>query len=214
MCKRLDEAYGRIMDALISLGLEENTIVVFTTDHGCHFKTRNSEYKRSCHESSTRIPLALTGGEIRDLVSLVDIPPTLLDAAGIAVPEAMQGRSIMPLVRREQTDWPEDAFIQISEAVAGRAIRHGRWKYSVRHVNAEDLRNPTPTLYQEDFLYDLYADPYELDNRIGLSSLAEVTAITPTCTPSTSGGCRCRADSVGMSLFQFCCFIRFFGITL
>ncbi|MEG0902400.1 MAG: sulfatase-like hydrolase/transferase, partial [Clostridia bacterium] len=52
MCKKLDEAYGRIQDALKSLGLAEDTIVLFATDHGCHFKTRNGEYKRSGHESS------------------------------------------------------------------------------------------------------------------------------------------------------------------
>jgi arylsulfatase A-like enzyme len=182
MCKRLDEAYGRVLDALISLGLEENTIVVFTTDHACHFKTRNSEYKRSCHESSTRIPLAFTGGEftgggeIRDLVSLIDVPPTLLDAAGIDVPAAMEGHSIMPLVRRENVERPEEVFIQISEDIDGRAIRHGRWKYSVRHVNDEDRGNPSLTRYKEDFLYDLYADPYELDNRIGFDTLAGVTS--------------------------------------
>jgi arylsulfatase A-like enzyme len=182
MVKRLDEAYGRIMDALISLGLDENTIVVFTTDHSCHFKTRNDEYKRSCHESSTRIPLAFTGGEftgggeIRDLVSLVDVPPTLLDASGIDVPPEMEGHSIMPLVRREKSERPDDVFIQISEDIAGRAIRYGRWKYSVRNADDADLRNPSPTRYKEDFLYDLYADPYELDNRIGMDSLVEVTA--------------------------------------
>ena len=169
-------------DALISLGLEENTIVAFTTDHSCHFKTRNDEYKRSCHESSTRIPLAFTGGEftgggeIRDLVSLVDLPPTLLDAAGIDVPAEMEGYSIMPLIRREPSERPDDVFIQISEDIAGRSIRYGRWKYAVRHVNEADRRNPSPTRYQEDFLYDLYADPYELDNRLGLSSLSDVTA--------------------------------------
>ena len=181
MCKRLDEAYGRVLDTLISLGLEDDTIVVFTSDHGCHFKTRNDEYKRSCHESSTRIPLAFTGGEftgggeIRKLVSLVDVPPTLLDAAGLPVPIVMEGHSIMPLVRREEVTWPEEAFIQISEAVAGRAIRCGRWKYAVRHADAGELRNPSPTRYTEDFLYDLYADPYELDNRIGVETLADVT---------------------------------------
>ncbi|HTL28343.1 MAG TPA: sulfatase-like hydrolase/transferase, partial [Tepidisphaeraceae bacterium] len=46
--KRLDEALGRLLDALTSLGLRENTIVLFTSDHGCHFRTRNAEYKRSC----------------------------------------------------------------------------------------------------------------------------------------------------------------------
>jgi hypothetical protein len=97
MVRRLDEAFGRLMDALISLGLLDNTIVLFTSDHGCHFKTRNAEYKRSCHESSVRVPTMITGpgfiggGEVRALFSTIDIAPTLLDAAGLAVPAVMQG---------------------------------------------------------------------------------------------------------------------------
>ena len=47
MVKRLDEAFGRLLDALQSLDLLDDTIVLFTSDHGCHFKTRNDEYKRS-----------------------------------------------------------------------------------------------------------------------------------------------------------------------
>ncbi|MGI8687934.1 MAG: sulfatase-like hydrolase/transferase, partial [Thermomicrobiales bacterium] len=58
MVKRLDEALGRMLDALESLGLDDRTVVLFTSDHGCHFKTRNAEYKRSCHDSSIRIPAA------------------------------------------------------------------------------------------------------------------------------------------------------------
>jgi arylsulfatase A-like enzyme len=182
MVKRLDEAYGRVLDALMSLGLDDDTIIVFTSDHACHFKTRNHEYKRSCHESSSRIPMAFSGGEfkgggeIRDLVSLIDVPPTLLDAAGVDIPEVMEGHSIMPLVRRQQADRPKSIFIQISEDIAGRAIRLGRWKYSVRHIDEADRKNPSPTRYKEDFLYDLHADPYELDNRIGFTSLAEITS--------------------------------------
>ncbi|WJH34456.1 sulfatase-like hydrolase/transferase [Paenibacillus sp. CC-CFT747] len=80
MVKRLDEALGRLMDALKSLDLTRKTIVLFTSDHGCHFKTRNGEYKRSAHESSIRIPAAIygpgfmQGGQVRQLVSLLDIP--------------------------------------------------------------------------------------------------------------------------------------------
>ena len=104
MVKRLDEAYGRLHDALKSLALADDTIVLFTSDHGCHFKTRNSEYKRSCHESSIRVPTVLTGpgfrgGQLQELVSLIDLPPTLLDAAGLEIPDQMQGRSLMPLLR-------------------------------------------------------------------------------------------------------------------
>ena len=140
MVKRLDEALGRLLDALKSLGILENTILLFTSDHGCHFKTRNGEYKRSCHESSIRVPTALHGpgfhggGRLPQLVSLIDLPPTLLDAAGLSVPEAMQGRSILPLLRGEAEaaeSWPEEMFVQISEAQVGRAVRTHRWKYGV-----------------------------------------------------------------------------------
>src|SRR5205085_11714901 len=61
MVKRLDEGLGRLLDALKSLELQDDTVLLFTSDHGCHFKTRNSEYKRSCHDSSIRVPTALQG---------------------------------------------------------------------------------------------------------------------------------------------------------
>lgn len=183
MVKRLDEALGRVQDALISMGLADDTIVLFTSDHGCHFKTRNGEYKRSCHESSTRIPMAFTGGEftgggeLPGLVSLIDLPPTLLDAAGLPVPAEMQGHNLMPLVRRQTRQGRDEVFIQISETMCGRAIRYGRWKYAVREAEEADRNKPAAARYREEFLYDLQADPYELDNRIGLASLAEVQAL-------------------------------------
>ncbi len=183
MVKRLDEALGRLLDALKSQGLDENTIVLFTADHGCHFKTRNAEYKRSCHEASIRVPTALRGpgfdggGQVRELVSLVDLPPTLLDAAGLPVPEAMQGRSILPLLRGERAGWPEEVFIQISESQVGRAVRTGRWKYSVVAPDKHGGRDAGSDRYVEDCLYDLLADPDELTNLIGLPSHREVAAV-------------------------------------
>ncbi len=183
MVKRLDEALGRIMDALKSLGLTENTIVVFTSDHGNHFKSRNAEYKRSCHESSIRIPLALTGpgfnggGRIEKLVSLLDLPPTLLDACAIPVPEAMQGRSILPLVCHDAIDWPEEVFLQISESQVGRCVRTTRWKYSVCTPEVNGWAAPCSDHYVEEFLYDLYADPYELENLIDHEGYVEVKQV-------------------------------------
>ncbi|NQT51556.1 sulfatase-like hydrolase/transferase, partial [bacterium] len=180
MCKRLDEALGRLLDALKSLGILDNTIICFTSDHGCHFKTRNGEYKRSCHESSLRIPTAFqgpgfdAGGQLQELVSLVDVPPTLLDACGIAVPGHMQGRSILPLTRGEHDGWPEEAFVQISEAQVGRCIRTHRWKYSVVAPDGKGGSDPGSDHYVEEFLYDLQYDPHELDNRIGLESHQKV----------------------------------------
>jgi arylsulfatase A-like enzyme len=182
LVKRLDEALGRLLDALKSLGLEDDTVVLFTSDHGCHFKTRNSEYKRSCHESSIRVPTALWGpgfdggGQIRQLVSLVDLPPTLLDAAGLPVPEEMMGRSILPLLRGGTDGWPEEIFLQISESQVGRAVRTQRWKYSVYAPEGDGGRDPSADPYVEEYLYDLQADPHELTNLVGLRSHQEVSA--------------------------------------
>ncbi len=183
MVKRLDEAFGRVMDALKSLGLEENTIVLFTSDHGCHFKTRNEEYKRSCHETSIRVPTLLAGGPFRSgrcveqLVSLVDLPPTLLDACGIEIPDSMQGRSILPLLRGDTEGWPEEVFVQISEAQIGRAVRTRRWKYSVRAQPEDCGEDGSASVYHEEFLYDLKHDPYELRNLIDRRSHSEVRRI-------------------------------------
>lgn len=172
MVKRLDEALGRVLDALKSLDLVDDTILLFTSDHGCHFKTRNSEYKRSCHESSVHVPTAIVGpgftggGRLDEMISLIDLPPTLLDAAGIDVPDEMQGRSILPLINGQTDDWPEEAFIQVSEAQVGRAVRTGRWKYGVDAPQKHGGKDAGSDSYVEQYLYDLQADPYELTNLI------------------------------------------------
>ena len=183
MVKRLDEALGRLLDALKSLHLLDNTIILFTSDHGCHFKTRNSEYKRSCHESSIRVPTAfhgpgfIGGGQLQQLVSLVDLPPTLLDAAGLTVPDEMQGRSILPLLSGETETWPEEVFVQISEAQVGRAVRTQRWKYGVDAPNKGGGKDAGSDTYIEQYLYDLDADPYELRNLVGLRSHQNVAEV-------------------------------------
>lgn len=184
MVKRLDEALGRIQDALKSLGMDENTIIVYSTDHGCHFKTRNQEYKRSCHESSIRIPLAFHGGpftgggKLREKVSLVDIAPTLLDACGLSIPKDMQGRSIMPYVLYEKQELSgKDIFIQISESQVGRAIRTDRWKYSVQALDKNPIQDSGSGEYTEIFLYDLEHDPYELRNLIHSQAHAPVCKV-------------------------------------
>ncbi len=172
MVKRLDEALGRVRDALCSLGREDDTILFVTSDHGCHFKTRNGEYKRSAHEASIHVPAAAYGpgftggGQVRALVSLVDVAPTLLGAAGLPIPGSMQGRSFLPLLRDPSAPWPDEAFVQISETMVGRAIRTARWKYAVRAPQGDPIRNAGSDLYVEDLLYDLQADPYELTNLV------------------------------------------------
>jgi arylsulfatase A-like enzyme len=181
--KRIDEALGRLLDTLKSLGLRDKTILLFTSDHGCHFKTRNEEYKRSCHESSIRVPTALQGpgfdggGQIQELVSTVDLPPTLLDVAGLPIPSDMMGRSVLPLLKGGTGGWPKEVFIQISESQVGRAVRTQRWKYSVVAPDKDGWQHAASDHYVEEVLYDLQADPYELTNLIGLESHREVATV-------------------------------------
>lgn len=173
MIKRLDECLGRLLDALKSLGLDEKTLLLYTSDHGCHFKTRNGEYKRSAHDASIRVPGVLAGGPFRsrgrlpELVSLVDLPPTLLDACGLPVPAEMQGRSVLPLVRREAPNWPQEVYVEVSESQVGRAIRSNRWKYAVKAPGQDGWAAGESKSYVEDLLYDLDADPWEQVNLIG-----------------------------------------------
>lgn len=210
MVKRLDEALGRLMDALKSLGQEDNTIVLFTSDHACHFKTRNGEYKRSCHESAIRVPTMITGpgfeggGQRQELFSIVDVAPTLLDAAGLNVPGEMAGHSILPRLRGEG-GWRDTVFVQVSETETGRAIRSRRWKYGVAApANSE---SGAAKEYDEAYLYDLEHDPWEQENLAGMAShrdvavqlgshlldwIARVEGLHPTITecPSRDGGQR------------------------
>ncbi|MDT8389780.1 MAG: sulfatase-like hydrolase/transferase [Lentisphaeria bacterium] len=169
MIKRLDEGLGRIQDALRSLGLLDDTIVVYTCDHGCHFKTRNGEYKRSPHDSSIRIPLAFSGpgfdegGRLKNMISLVDVPPTLLAACGIDIPDSMRGRSILPLIQGNgaaKEQWPESVLVEYRDgATMGRAARTKRWTYAVENRGQGDTLD-----FTEAFLYDNMADPWQLNN--------------------------------------------------
>jgi arylsulfatase A-like enzyme len=178
MVERLDEAFGRLVEALHSLDLLDDTIILFTSDHGCHFKTRNNEYKRSCHEASIRVPSLFHGpgfegvGTFDGLVSLVDLAPTLLDAAGLEVPETMQGRSLTRVLSGKEAP-RDDIFIQISEHHVGRAVRTRRWKYEIEAPGKDGWNDSGSDLYAEARLYDLEEDPNELRNLIASPGHAE-----------------------------------------
>ncbi|MBI4558015.1 MAG: sulfatase-like hydrolase/transferase [Candidatus Hydrogenedentes bacterium] len=180
-CAGLDENVGRLRSELAALGIAENTLIIYTSDHGCHFRTRNREYKRSCHESSIRVPMILLGPGffgghvITELASLIDLPPTVLNAAGVAPPSAMRGRPLQPLVRGEVRDWPQEVFVQISESQTGRALRTKRWKYSVSVPGQpEGTSQPTAEVYHAEYLYDLENDPHELVNSVREPDLKEL----------------------------------------
>ena len=176
---RLDENVGRLVAKLKEKCLYEHTILIYTSDHGSHFKTRNLEYKRSCHDSATHTPLIIRGGPFQGgkkeerLVSLIDLPPTMLDLAGIPIPKSYMGHS---LVRELAGEEPERdcVFIQISESQCGRAIRTKQYKYSVRALAPTGYTIHRSPVYFEDYLYDLTKDPIEKNNLIKDRSYAFV----------------------------------------
>ncbi len=164
---RLDYNFGLLVDKLKEKGIYENTVIVFTSDHGCHFKTRNSEYKRSCHDSSTHIPLVIRGGEYRGglidrrLVSLIDLPVTLLSAAGITPPGNYKGIDLSGERRRQEV------YIQISESGCARAVRTKQYLYSVGVPGpVAGMSAKSSPVYTEEYLYDIENDPMQLHNLI------------------------------------------------
>lgn len=173
---RLDYNVGRLVEKLKELGIYDDTIIIYTSDHGCHFKTRNLEYKRSCHESSTHTPLIIKGGGFeggkRDdrLVSLIDMTPTMLSMAGINIPDYYKGVDLTDnsLERRKCV------FMQISESQCGRAVRTDRFKYSVRDIKPSGYLHMNSRVYFEDYLYDLKKDPNEKVNLIKNPKYAHV----------------------------------------
>jgi arylsulfatase A-like enzyme len=169
----IDESVGAILGTLRELGMEENTIVVFLSDHGCHFRTRNTEYKRSPHESSIHIPLVIQGPGFNRLLSVpeltcqIDITPTLLQAAGLPIPATMQGRSFLPLLDRNVQGWPDEVYVQISESQTGRALRTPQWTYAVVDPRSGQKSTAASDHYEEYQIYNLFDDPHQLLNLAG-----------------------------------------------
>ena len=169
----IDTSVGRIRKILEEEHLAENTIFVFLSDHGCHFATRNGEYKRSTHNSSLRVPLIIDGPgfrgtqQIPELVGLIDVAPTLLEAAGIVVPPTWKGQSVLPLLNDPEArqNWPNQQLIQISESMTGRAIRTPDWTYCVADISG--AKEQAATTYTEYQIYNQRADPNELVNLAG-----------------------------------------------
>ena len=179
---KMDETVGTLRKTLVETGLDKNTIFVFVSDHGCHFKTRNTEYKRSPHDSSIHIPLVIEGPgfnrsiDIPELVSQVDLAPSLLAAAGVAVPESMQGHSFLPLLDRRTDGWRNETYFEMSEFMTARGLRTPQYTYAAAAPKRAGWQPaPASEHYVEYMLYDLYADPHQHVNLAGNQYCAEVS---------------------------------------
>ena len=170
----VDIQIGRILDEIRKRGVEDNTLIVFTSDNGLITGEHSITGIWLMYEPSIRLPLiiydprrpeASRGKVVSELALNVDYGPTLLDLAGVDIPAAMQGRSLVPLLTGNSQDWPRDFFYEHYFRPSGlktnenniprsEGLRSKRWKY----VHYFDER---PTYEQ---LFDLAKDPHEVNN--------------------------------------------------
>jgi arylsulfatase A-like enzyme len=186
-CKSLDDNLGRVVKKLKQKGLYENTIIVYSSDHGSHFQTRNKDihlnggddYKRSCHSSSLHVPLIIAGPGFRgsrriaELVSTISLPKTFLAMAGIHVKDAMAGENLQEVLEGD-AQGRRAVFAQISESRVGRCVRTQDYLFSVYAPDKNGFKYADSDVYAPDFLYDLKKDPYELHNVADDEAYAEI----------------------------------------
>ena len=189
-CASLDENLGRLVAKLKEKGLYENTVILFASDHGSHFLTRNrddhlngyDDYKRSCHDACLHVPLVIAGGPYRggraveELVSTASLPKTILALAGVDVGEAMIGENLLDVVEKKADNRPNEIFAQISESRVGRCIRTARYTYSVYAPGVNGGAAAASDRYADDFLYDMEQDPHQLNNVVADPAYAQVKA--------------------------------------
>lgn len=177
-CRSLDDNLGRVVQKLKEKGLYENTVLVYASDHGSHFHTRNrdahlnggDDYKRSCHSACLHVPLVVAGPgwrggrRVRELVSTASLPKTLLAMAGVDVGSRMVGEDLRSVADGRLEGRRNAVFAQISESRVGRCVRTPEYLYSVYAPGKDGFQYPDSDEYADDFLYDLTRDPFELNN--------------------------------------------------
>jgi len=168
-----DEQIGRILNKLDQKQLADNTLVIFLADHGISLGAHGISGKQTMYDEGIRLPLIVRYPRLKrgraknnDLVSLIDIFPTLCEAAGVAIPESVEGRSLLgPYQGKGRWD-REQVFASFVSPVKHRlnvrCIRTKRFKL-IHHLTTDEVE-----------LYDLGNDPYELNNLAGTEKFANV----------------------------------------
>jgi N-acetylglucosamine-6-sulfatase len=179
MLLAVDDSLGRVLAALERKGVLDDTMVVFTSDHGYFYGEHGlNEERRLAYEETIRIPLlirypalAAAGSTPSEMVLSLDVAPTLLDVAGVAPDAGMQGVSVVPVLKQQARDWRSSFLIEyFTDTVFPRirnmgyvAVRTARHKY-IRYSELQGM----------DELYDLETDPYEQTNIIDRPDAREV----------------------------------------
>ena len=162
MVTYIDEQFGRVLEKLNELGLRENTIIVYTSDHGEMAGEHGLWYKNSFLEASVAAPLIFSypktlpvNKKINASSMLLDIFPTLCDLSDIGQPNDLEGKSLLPLMSGIENADNSDrvAYSEMYRSSTGIMVRKGKWKY-IRY-NSE-----------KEYLYDIDTDPREINNLI------------------------------------------------
>lgn len=157
----MDAQVGRVLEALQENGLAENTVVVFTSDHGYLLGHHHKFQKQHLFEEATRVPFIISvpwlaeqhGSATRQMTELVDLYPTLTDLAGLTAPNGLQGQSLKPLILdANTTDWTKDCAFTISRS-GGESLRTERFRFTQWGFGESGFE-----------LYDLKKDPAEFTN--------------------------------------------------
>jgi arylsulfatase A-like enzyme len=176
--KSVDRNIGRLLDHLKAKGLEENTLIFYTSDQGFYLGEHGWFDKRFMYEPSFRTPLIMRwpgtiepGSVDSHLVQNIDFAPTILDAAGVAIPEEMQGISMLPLFDPDLPEWRDALYYHYYEYPGIHAVKR---HYGVR----TDQYKLIHFYYDVDEweLYDLQEDPDELMNVYDDAAYAEIRA--------------------------------------
>ena len=187
----VDDSVGTLLDYLDDHGLAENTLVVYTSDQGMFLGDHGWHDKRFMYEESLRMPfLARLPGKIEagsvasDMLLNVDFAPTFMEYAGVDVPSEVQGTSGKDLLEGDTPeDWQNSAYYRYWMHTIGHKVipnygaRTERYKLIYYYgVTLEDTRNPDINIDAEWELYDLEADPREINNVYGQPEFARVQA--------------------------------------
>ena len=161
LTERVDEQIGRVLRALRENDLEENTLIVFSSDHGDMDASHRMEHKTAFYDEAARIPLFISGAGVEHqnvvdthLVSNgLDLLPTFCDIAGVEPPQHLEGMSLMPLLQgKADTHWRDVLPV---ESEMGQMILRDQYKY-MKHYEGDHCEQ----------LIDMLTDPGEMRNAI------------------------------------------------
>jgi len=162
-----DRSLGRLLDELDALGLDKNTIVIFTSDNGYYLGEHGLGDKRSAYEESLRLPLLIRspfhevkGTTIDPIVLNIDLASTIVDLAGVPSPSSFQGKSLKPLLEKNvPDDWRKDFLY---EYFYERNFSNNPTVFAIRTENSKLVIYPGREQWNE--LFDIQKDSYELTN--------------------------------------------------